>query len=78
MAQVTKNLRLRRNFGKIRRVLDVPNLIQIQRRSYDAFLQAEFGPDERAETGLEGVFKSVFPIKDFSGTAELQFVSFSR
>jgi len=73
---VTQNLRLRRNFGKIRRVLDVPNLIEIQRRSYDGFLQAEALPEERAETGLQGVFRSVFPIKDFSGTAELAFVSY--
>jgi len=74
---VTENLRLRRNFGKIRRVLDVPNLIAIQRRSYDGFLQEELAPEERAETGLQGVFKSVFPIKDFSGTAELAFVSYA-
>jgi DNA-directed RNA polymerase subunit beta len=77
MAQVTKNLRLRRNFGKIRRVLDVPNLIEIQRRSYDTFMQADAGSEERTDTGLQGVFKSVFPIKDFSGTAELQFVSYA-
>ncbi len=74
---VTQNLRLRRNFGKIRRVLDVPNLIEIQRRSYEGFLQADAIPEERPETGLQEVFNSVFPIKDFSGTAELAFVSFA-
>jgi DNA-directed RNA polymerase subunit beta len=74
---VTQNLRLRRDFGKIRRVLDVPNLIEIQRRSYEGFLQADAIPEERPETGLQGVFNSVFPIKDFSGTAELAFVSFT-
>src|SRR6185295_5663131 len=74
---VTENLRLRRNYGKIRRVLDVPNLIEIQRKSYEAFLQAAAGPEERPETGLQGVFKSVFPIRDFSGTAELAFVSYT-
>ena len=73
---VTENLRLRRNFGKIRRVLDVPNLIEIQRKSYEAFLQAGATPEDRADTGLQGVFRSVFPIRDFSGTAELAFVSF--
>ena len=59
---VTQNLRLRRNFGKIRRVLDVPNLIEIQRQSYDKFLQADLSQEKRADTGLQGVFRSVFPI----------------
>ncbi|HYC53621.1 MAG TPA: DNA-directed RNA polymerase subunit beta [Candidatus Binatia bacterium] len=77
MARVTHNFRLRRNFGKLRRVLDVPNLIDIQRRSYEAFLQAELHPEQRANTGLQGVFKSVFPIKDFTGTAQLDFVSYA-
>jgi len=73
---VTQNLRLRRNFGKIRRVLDVPNLIEIQRQSYDKFLQAEVPPEKRTDTGLQGVFRSVFPIRDFSGSAELEFDSY--
>src|SRR5512139_1436045 len=73
---VTQNLRLRRNFGKIRRVLDVPNLIEIQRQSYDKFLQADASPEKRADTGLQGVFRSVFPIRDFSGSAELEFDSY--
>ncbi len=76
MAQVTHNFRLRRNFGKLRKVLDVPNLIDIQRRSYEAFLQAGDQPDQRASLGLQGVFQSVFPIKDFTGTAQLDFVSY--
>ncbi|RMD84200.1 MAG: DNA-directed RNA polymerase subunit beta [Candidatus Dadabacteria bacterium] len=74
---ITENFRLRRNFGKIRRVLDVPNLIEIQRRSYEAFLQANVPPEERTDTGLQAVFKSVFPIRDFSGSAELEFVSYA-
>ncbi|HYB99336.1 MAG TPA: DNA-directed RNA polymerase subunit beta [Candidatus Limnocylindrales bacterium] len=74
---MTHNFRLRRNFGKLRRVLDVPNLIDIQRRSYEAFLQAEAHPEQRSNTGLQGVFKSVFPIKDFTGTAQLDFVSYA-
>jgi DNA-directed RNA polymerase subunit beta len=73
---VTQNLRLRLNFGKIRRVLDVPNLIEIQRQSYDKFLQADVAPEKRADTGLQGVFRSVFPIRDFSGSAELEFDSY--
>ncbi len=77
MAQVTMNSRLRRDFGKLRRVLDVPNLIDIQRRSYESFLQSDFGPDDRPDSGLQAVFKSVFPIKDFTGTAQLEFVSYA-
>ncbi len=76
MPQVTNNLRLRRDFGKLRRVLAVPNMIDIQRRSYDYFLQRDSAPEERSNTGLQGVFKSVFPIKDFTGTAQLDFVSY--
>ncbi|MFP6626402.1 MAG: DNA-directed RNA polymerase subunit beta [Deltaproteobacteria bacterium] len=75
-SSVTENLRLRRNFGKLRQVIEVPNLIDIQRRSYVGFLQDEIQPDERPDTGLQGVFRSVFPIRDFSGTAELDFVRY--
>ncbi len=75
-SSVTRNFRMRRNFGKIRRILDVPNLIDIQRRSYEAFLQADAASDRRSETGLQGVFKSVFSIKDFSGSAELEYVGY--
>ena len=70
------NLRLRRNFGKIHRVVDIPNLIEIQKLSYAKFLQHEAAPNDRRETGLQGVFKSVFPIKDFNETASLEFVSY--
>ena len=76
MARVTQNFRLRRNFGKLRKVLDVPNLIDIQRRSYLAFLQADGRPDNRANLGLQSVFRSVFPIADFNKTAQLDFVSY--
>src|SRR5690606_24217168 len=70
------NLRLRRNFGKIHRVVDIPNLIEIQKLSYAEFLQHDVGPHERRDSGLQGVFKSVFPIKDFNETASLEFVSY--
>ena len=70
------NLRLRRNFGKIHRVVDIPNLIEIQKLSYADFLQHDVPPLERRDTGLQGVFKSVFPIKDFNETASLEFVSY--
>ena len=75
--RVAHNVRLRRNFGKIRKIIDIPNLIEIQRRSYDEFLQLGFTAGERREVGLQGVFSSVFPIKDFNETASLEFVSYS-
>ncbi|MEW6271380.1 MAG: DNA-directed RNA polymerase subunit beta [Thermodesulfobacteriota bacterium] len=77
MAQVADNFRPRRNFGKIKKVVEIPNLIEIQRRSYDEFLQKDVAPDQRKDVGLQAVFKSVFPIKDFNDTAELDFVSYS-
>ncbi len=72
----TSNLRLRRSFGKIKKIIDIPNLIEIQKRSYDEFLQAGVGAEQRTDTGLQAVFKSVFPIKDFNETASLEFVSY--
>src|SRR6516164_5454682 len=76
LSQVTSNLRVRRSFGKIRKIIDIPNLIEIQKRSYDEFLQHGVSADERCEVGLQAVFKSVFPIKDFNETASLEFVSY--
>jgi DNA-directed RNA polymerase subunit beta len=75
-SQVTSNLRLRRSFGKIKKIIDIPNLIEIQKRSYDEFLQAGVPTEQRTDTGLQAVFKSVFPIKDFNETASLEFVSY--
>jgi DNA-directed RNA polymerase subunit beta len=77
MAQVADNFRPRRNFGKIKKVVEIPNLIEIQRRSYDEFLQKDVPADQRKDVGLQAVFKSVFPIKDFNDTAELDFVGYS-
>jgi DNA-directed RNA polymerase subunit beta len=75
--RVAHKLRLRRNFGKINKIVDIPNLIEIQRRSYDEFLQLAFQAAERRDVGLQGVFRSVFPIKDFNETASLEFVSYA-
>ncbi len=72
-AKIQANFRLRHSFGKIERFLQIPNLIDIQKRSYDKFLQADVPPDQRQEIGLQGVFNSVFPIRDFNGTSELVF-----
>jgi DNA-directed RNA polymerase subunit beta len=75
--QVANNLRLRRTFGRIKKIVEIPNLIDIQQRSYEEFLQRDIAPEGRADTGLQGVFKSVFPIKDFNETASLEFVSYT-
>jgi DNA-directed RNA polymerase subunit beta len=77
MAQtIQSNFRVRKNFGKIHKIADIPSLIAIQKRSYDKFLQADLPPEKREDTGLQGVFKSVFPIKDFNETSSLEFVSY--
>ena len=67
---------LRKNFGRIRRILDIPNLIDIQTDSYKKFLQEGIDPDKRGNYGLQGAFHSVFPISDFSGKCSLEFVSY--
>src|SRR6185369_2735843 len=74
---VQSNFRVRKNLGRVRRIVDVPNLIDIQKSSYDKFLQMNIPPNEREEVGLQAVFRSVFPIKDFNGTSELVFVSYN-
>jgi DNA-directed RNA polymerase subunit beta len=68
--------RIRKNFGKIPKIVDIPDLIGVQRESFDRFLQMHLPPEKRKEIGLQAVFKSVFPIKDFSGSASLEFVSY--
>jgi len=75
--QVAHNLRFRRSFGRIRKIIDLPYLIEIQKNSYELFLQQDAAPAERQSIGLQEVFKSVFPIKDFNETASLEFVSYS-
>src|SRR3954470_13170900 len=74
---VQSNFRVRKNLGRVRRIIDVPNLIDIQKSSYDKFLQMNVPPNERDEIGLQAAFRSVFPIKDFNGTSELVFVSYN-
>ena len=77
MAQTfTGRKRVRKFFGKIREVAEMPNLIEVQKASYDQFLQLENPKGERHDDGLQAVFKSVFPISDFSGTAMLEFVRY--
>ncbi len=73
---VADNRRLRRKFNKIETVVGIPNLIEVQRESYARFLQADVPPEERRNVGLQRVFQSVFPIKDFAETASLEFVRY--
>jgi DNA-directed RNA polymerase subunit beta len=68
--------RIRKYFGKIREVLEMPNLIEVQKSSYDLFLNSGDGDKPREGEGIMGVFQSVFPIKDFNETAVLEFVKY--
>ncbi len=68
--------RLRRNYGKIREVLEMPDLIEVQKSSYDLFLKSGDQEEPMDGEGLKGVFQSVFPIKDFNETAVLEFVKY--
>ena len=68
--------RIRKNFGKIRKIVEIPDLIGMQRESFTRFLQMDVAPENRRDVGLQAVFKSVFPIKDFTGSASLEFVSY--
>ncbi|HEY6561959.1 MAG TPA: DNA-directed RNA polymerase subunit beta [Polyangiaceae bacterium] len=76
-SKVQSNFRHRTNLGCVEPIVDIPNLIDIQKSSYDKFLQSDVGPRDRREVGLEAVFRSVFPIKDFDGTSELVYVSYN-
>jgi DNA-directed RNA polymerase subunit beta len=67
---------LRKYFGRIKKVWDIPNLIDIQIKSYEKFLQKDVLPAKRGFFGLQGAFKSVFPISDFSGKCSLEFLSY--
>jgi len=66
----------RKNFGRVKQIQDIPNLIEIQTRSYEKFLQADLPLAKRRNIGLQGAFRSVFPISDFSGKCSLEFVSY--
>lgn len=75
-SQIQDNFRIRKSFAKIHSLIDIPNLIDIQKRSYDKFLQLGVDPQGREDVGLQAVFRRVFPIKDFNDTASLDFVKY--
>jgi DNA-directed RNA polymerase subunit beta len=72
----TARKRIRKSFGRIPEVTSMPNLIEVQRQSYEGFLQMHTGAPDRDLVGLEEVFRSVFPIKDFADRAALDFVKY--
>ena len=69
--------RERLDFSKIKSSIQIPNLIEVQRLSYQRFLQMDLLPSEREDTGLQSVFTSVFPIQDFRGLSQLDFVDYA-
>ncbi len=72
----TEKKRIRKDFGKHPKVMDLPPLLAMQLNSYRKFLQLDIAPEERADKGLQAAFKSVFPIVGFSGSAMLEYVSY--
>ncbi|MEQ1789040.1 MAG: DNA-directed RNA polymerase subunit beta [Rickettsiales bacterium] len=73
----TARKRIRKSFGRIETITSMPNLIEVQKNSYDQFLQINIPAEQRTNTGLHAVFKSVFPIKDYTETSTLEFVRFN-
>jgi DNA-directed RNA polymerase subunit beta len=70
-------LRIRKDFSKIPSILEIPDLIEIQKQTFERFLQAGVEPEKRENVGLQAVFNSVFPIKDFNDSASLEFVGYT-
>ena len=66
----------RKNFGRIKTILDIPDLINVQRDSYERFLQQNVPHEKRKDIGLQGAFKNVFPIQDLNKTCSLEFVRY--
>ena len=69
--------RARKSFGKISKIMETPNLIAMQKLSYERYLQKDIPPQEREDVGLQGAYMGVFPIHDFAGTSSLEFVKYA-
>ena len=69
--------RVRKQYATIPRIIEIPNLLEIQKASFERFLQTNVDPEKRENVGLQEVFNSVFPIKDFNDTASLEFVGYT-
>ena len=76
MAEKKIPFRKRFDFSKIPATIQIPNLIEVQKRSYERFLQMDRLPSEREDAGLQAVFQSVFPITDFRSVSQLEFVDY--
>jgi len=74
---IANNQLLRKHFAETQKIIDIPNLIDIQKHSYQRFLQADLPASARQNIGLEAVFRSVFPIRDFSEASSLEYVSYA-
>ncbi len=72
----TKNLVDRRDFSKIKSVIEIPNLLDMQQTSFSDFLQMDMLPEDREESGMQAVFNSIFPISNYNDTAQLEFVGY--
>ena len=72
----TEKKRIRRNYGKLREILSIPNLIEVQKKSYNQFLTATNVTDSNLQKGLDRVFKNIFPIEELSDKATLEYLSF--
>ena len=69
--------RFRKRFGNIPEILDIPNLIEVQKSSYEDFLQRFVEPNKRKDIGLQQVLKEIFPITDYAGKATLEFIKYN-
>ncbi|MDP7158915.1 MAG: DNA-directed RNA polymerase subunit beta, partial [SAR324 cluster bacterium] len=76
MSVLKNRHRIRKSFGAISAPLDVPDLLRIQKDSFERFLQRDVPPDQRGKEGLEAVFRSIFPISDFSSSSTLEYVHY--
>ena len=72
----TEKKRIRKDFGKLSEVMEMPYLLSIQVDSYDRFLQLNVPPGQRQDAGLHAAFRSVFPIVSYSGSAALEYVDY--
>jgi len=73
---MARKLRVRRDFGRVAEILPVPDLIEVQKRSFERFLQKDIPPHKREEIGLQAAFLSIFPIVDYNGTASIEFIEY--
>ncbi len=77
MKEEINKYRHRKNFSKIKTIISMPNFIDVQKKSYEEFLQMDLLPEERKDVGLQAAFKDVFPVSDFKEIATLDFISYS-